>query len=194
MLRLASILLTGALTAAAALPQEKAELSVIRVEQVAQALQAHGLSVSPNQVGFMSRIPSTKPNPDLEVVSAEHWEGNRTTVRVRCSHVGDCLPFFVFVTWPSTSAMENAMLHWTKATPAQRAAAPPSREAATIHAGEHAVLMIEARRLQINLPVICLTNAAVGQIIRVVSPDYKKVYEAQVVGPKLLRQGMREQQ
>jgi flagella basal body P-ring formation protein FlgA len=54
-------------------------------------------------------------------------------------------------------------------------------------AGSRATLLLEGDHVHIQVPVVCLQNGAVGQTIRVASPDHKQTYVAQVTGNNVLR-------
>jgi hypothetical protein len=71
-----------------------------------------------------------------------------------------------------------------KSTPKLDAAADSE---SIVKIGSHATLVIDAQRLHIKLPVICLEQGAPGQTIRVTALDRKQTYKAEVIGSTLLK-------
>jgi flagella basal body P-ring formation protein FlgA len=55
-----------------------------------------------------------------------------------------------------------------------------------MRAGTHAVLIMNDRRMRIQIPVISLETGKAGETIHVASPDRKQVYEGEVVDGTLL--------
>lgn len=56
-----------------------------------------------------------------------------------------------------------------------------------MRAGTHATLVLAGPQTRIELAVISLEGGAMGRTIRVVTPDYKQFYRAEVAGPNLLK-------
>ena len=58
---------------------------------------------------------------------------------------------------------------------------------AALRPGEHAVLLLEDKQMQITLPVLSIDGGALGSTVRVSSLDRKKVFVATVVAMQVVR-------
>jgi hypothetical protein len=155
--------------------------ATITKQQVIAALNAHGFSISPEQVNFLADPLATRPDAVLEMLSIEHWGAGRLSVRMGCRQREECVPFYVAVD-PTNPDLQSP----AQSLPVVR---QTSRTPPVVRAGERAMLQIDRDKLHITMPVICLESGAVGGRIRVATSDHKQVYRAEVVGPKLLKGG-----
>jgi flagella basal body P-ring formation protein FlgA len=150
------------------------------VQQVVDALALAGVVVAPAQVEFLSGIRSTKESASLQVVSTSNSSADTVKVKLRCQDNHECLPFYVLVHSLDKLNVGSATL---KAVSAAEADVPPN----IIRGGEHATLVLESPDSRMSLPVICLQSGAVGQTIRVASPDHRQLFDAVVVAAGILK-------
>jgi flagella basal body P-ring formation protein FlgA len=177
MLQRRNILLV-VVSAAAALPALAAAPQYhLTAEQVAAAVRGAGVQVTPEKVSLLADVTATVPQPLLKVKSIEPAGSDRAVARVECADSSQCLPFFVAL-HVGAGTLGSTVLP----------GAQTSRSSVTlVRPGERAVLLLEGPHVQITLPVICLENGALGQTIRLSSPDRRLFYTAQVASGGLLR-------
>ena len=176
----ASTLFTLALLCAALPAMAASERYSIRAESIAAAMNGVGMQVEPKQVTLLSDVVATSSAPRLRVESMEKSTGHGVLVRLECATSEECLPFYARIR-PSA---EDEAKSSTPALPAQFQD-PQSREARSrtveMRVGSTATLLLDGQRVHISLPVICMENGAVGQKIRVTSPDRQRTYMAEVI-------------
>jgi hypothetical protein len=164
----------------------------ITAEQVASALAVRGVLVEPAQVRFLAQVVATQPTPELETVIAGSLTERRAKVEMRCRERSVCLPFYVLLDWPDAASSRRAVeeLGGTAGLPRPLMEARRLHAPVVVRSGETVTLVIEGQRMRLELPVVCMQNGALGARIRVVSPDHKQAYVAEVVGEKLLKVGI----
>lgn len=174
-----------AVFAAMALPAVAvtAPIAITR-EQIASAIGAAGMSVSPEQVTLLSDVVATTGTPALKVESVEKWDGQRTRVRLDCAKHADCLPFVVLVSGKGNAAVPPAL---QRAERPSISGAPATSSSYTVRAGSNAELLLEGNHVHIRLTVVCLENGTKGQTIRVASKDRKLTYKAEVIEDSTVR-------
>jgi len=146
---------------------------------------ARGIQVSAGQVKLPSTVLATEEEPLLEVravdklgpLDASQPDQRSAGVRIRCKAAGICLPFYAIVTWqesPQSLATPSAL----------DGAAKPREERLTpiVRTGERLTLLLEGDHAHIQVSVISLASASLGQRIRVVTPDHRHFYTAEVLG------------
>jgi hypothetical protein len=173
------------LTAAIALPAVAASDRVsITPQQVAQAINGTGMNVSADQVVLLTDVLATNRAPGLKVVSMQRWGDRQIKFRLDCVKADECLPFFVAVRWSQAQPMPSvfAGTSSTAMNPAESGS-----NSFVVHTGSSAVLLLEGDHIHIQLPVVCLENGAIGQTIRVASPDRRQTYRVQVGNDAVLR-------
>jgi hypothetical protein len=163
-----------------------AEPVLIGTGQVAVAISAGGMLVSPEQITLLSNVVATTEAPALTVKSVERWDEQRERVRLACTRTTECLPFVVLVTLRQDSPGQPALWR-SQPPPTQQPAANPSAKTYDVRAGSAAVLLLEGNHVHIELSVICLENGASGQTIRVATKDRKQTYKARVVDKSIVR-------
>ncbi|MGP8258700.1 MAG: hypothetical protein ACLQM6_01975 [Acidobacteriaceae bacterium] len=173
------------LSAAMAMPALAASGRVpITVDQVAAAINSAGMKVSAGQVVLLTDVVATSSAPQLKVESIERWGDHRMKFRLNCVKSEECLPFFVAVQWSQEEATPPEFAdHSSTAI----SLAKPGSSSYTLRAGSPAVLLLEGDHIHIQLPVVCLENGAIGQTIRVTSPDHRQTYTAEVGDGAVLR-------
>jgi hypothetical protein len=157
----------------------------ITATQVAAAINAAGMKVSPQQVTLLADVMARSSTPGLQVESMERWGDGRMTVRLNCSDPSACLPFIVAVRWSPQSTL-------LPVAATQRSSAPvsPSRpdvNSMVVRSGTPAILLLDGGRVHIRLSVVCLESGAAGQTIRVASKDHRQTYTAVVVDGSTVR-------
>lgn len=71
--------------------------------------------------------------------------------------------------------------------PLMQSPEPKTGSQIVLHAGSHAVLLIDDDHLHMRLPVVCLENGVLGAVIRVASGDRKHMYRAEVLDGNSLK-------
>ena len=84
-----------------------AQREAITAAQVAAAMNAAGMKVSPQQIMLLAGVTARTSTPGLQVESMERWGDDRIKVRLDCSDPSACLPFFVAV---RSSPLGNLLL------------------------------------------------------------------------------------
>ena len=173
------------LSAAMALPAVAASArNTITAEQVAAAINGAGMKVSADQVVILADVMATDSSPKLKVESMERWGDHQMKFRLDCVKAGECLPFFVAVRWSQAEPVPSVFAdHSSTAI----SLAKPDSNSFIVRAGSPAVLLLEGDHIHIQLPVVCLQNGAIGQTIRVASPDHRQTYMAAVGEDAVLR-------
>ena len=170
-----AIIFAGAVFVAASLSvAEAAGRSAITAEQVAAALNQHGMTVSVDQLTLLSNAVANTENPDLKVQAIERLDDRRAAVRLECASQQQCLPFVV------TVRLDPGAQQIPEATAGNRP------KAIAVHDGSMAALHLDGAHVHIALTVICLENGSIGQTIRATSIDRHKVFMARVANNGLL--------
>jgi len=156
--------------------------------QVARTLLQSGMQIKQGDVSLGANVVASKPDPEMRVLGFQPaaGPGNRKTlwIRIGCSQLGVCLPFYAAVAWNGDlAALPKAMRNAKTAHP--DIGSPP-----VIRAGTHATLVIADDRSRVELTVVALQNGYVGQVIRVASPDRREFFRAEVAGATLLKGAM----
>jgi len=158
--------------------------SPITAGQVAVALDSVGMNTTAEQVVVPDDVVAKTSAPALKVESMEFWGDRQLKVRLGCVNPGECLPFFVAVRGSKAQPVLAAV---ADRPPAANLPVKSDSTSFTLMAGSRATLLLEGDHVHIQVPVVCLQNGAVGQTIRVASPDHKQTYVAQVMGNNVLR-------
>jgi hypothetical protein len=175
------------LFAVMALPAAAASDRVlITADQVAVAISASAMVVSPDQVTLLTEVVSKSTAPTLKVESIEPWGTHRIKVRLGCADQQDCLPFYVAVRFDQQNAAKDPVAHADPAI-SSISRSSQSSQAFVVRAGSHAVLLIDGGHVHVRLNVVCLENGATGQSIRVECKDPRQTYIAKVLNGGVLR-------
>lgn len=173
--------------AAMALPAAAAPARAsITAEQVAAAISASAMAVSPEQVTLLTEVVSKSNSPELTVQSIESWGSHRIKVRLGCADHEDCLPFYVAVHFDSESGGHPAAAHTEEPSSVDSRASQGS-QAFVLRAGSRAILLIDGGHVHVRLNVVCLENGAAGQRIRVECKDPRQTYVAKVMDGAVVR-------
>jgi hypothetical protein len=160
--------------------------SSITADQVAAAISASAMMVSPEQVTLLTDVVAKSSSPTLNVESIEPWGSHRIKVRMGCANQDECLPFYVAVHFDQQGEAKSASSHFDQPSSVS-SRQPQSQQAFVVRAGSRAVLLIDGGHVHVRLNVVCLENGAAGQTIRVECKDPRQTYVAKVVNGGVLR-------
>ena len=153
---------------------------------VARALQNAGVAVEESAVTLPLKIATSSANPNLVLSGAEALPSARLRVRLACNDPRDCLPFFAMVQCADENAAKCAA-----STHLSSSFGPnlPIRIADTpaLRPGDHAMLLLEDKQMQISLPVLSIDGGRLGSTVRVSSMDHKNTYLATIVSAQVVR-------
>jgi Chaperone for flagella basal body P-ring formation len=153
---------------------------------IAAELASAGVRVRTDQIEMLSNVSSVRANADLTVLSVSDWRGDARKVSLRCTNNADCLPFYIILHHASASEIpQKFSKHDRAATPAGKSRTRTGE--ILIRGGQSATLVLETENMRITLPVTCLQNGRRGERIRVMSSGARKIYQAEVLEPGLLR-------
>jgi Chaperone for flagella basal body P-ring formation len=137
---------------------------------------------------------SLEQNPVLEVARAT-WDSRDHDLQfeLRCADRTSCRRFLVraSVKTDSFSNLSSELESLTSRAPFRSAMSPrnPKRPSGVplVQPGKRAMLIMEGGGIRITLPVICLQRGGRSQQVRVRELRGQRIFQAQVVGEKLLR-------
>lgn len=169
----------------------------ITAQLVAQTLSAAGTPTVDEQVSLLAKVVASEPHPKLDILSVESiGDGQaqqaarsvvhsmaRSMVKLTCDLPGACLPFYAIVARPD----ETVPAIRSEDYPVFNNPPVKTRDAITMRAGTHAILVMDDHRSHIQVAVISLENGVAGKWIRVASPDHKQFYLGEVVSANELR-------
>ena len=180
----------GALSVAPLDASQSATDTRIDAAQVASLLSSGGIDIRAAQVRLPTPVPVRHSNPPLEIGALQSIDKSNAKVRLRCREAGECLPFYVIVTWQNEQQFEQAQQRWRASMNRATSILSPIHRPLSVRAGESATLVLEGKNVRIQLPVICLNNGSAGEYIRVTTNDRKRIYRAEVVAPGWLKGGI----
>ena len=173
------------------------------------AMQYRQLPVEGVQVKLCAPMTASSPNPMLDIQTMTLVGQHGAQLRVACRTRGECLPFYVSVTWPEGADAVHVpagLAHQGARTRAEVPSPPsgarlPSQELQAfgpspdedrtvnpkVRAGSPATLVIEDRKVHIRLRVVYLEGGATGDKVRVATLDRKQAFKAEIVTPGLLK-------
>jgi hypothetical protein len=166
---------------AATIASGSGQLVPVSREQVAGAIQAAGFDASAIQLQLLSNVTSPA-GTTLHVAKISRESAGTALAELHCP-ARQCLPFYVLV--HDTRIAEGAAVPFRQQGVSRSAPARPLLER-----GRTITLMIERSDFRIVLPVISLESGMQGQIIRVTSPDHKRVYRAEIVNKTTVRSAL----
>ncbi len=162
----------------------------IRLEDAASAVLTMHPELAGEQLELPATVASREPAPALEAGPLERWAAPSQTIsggvkadttaamgriRLRCQSESICLPFYVWVHLPASSAAVF------------RERAQAAQPAPVLHTGAHASMLIDSGMLHLRIPVTCLQAGAVGATIRVTGPSRSRVYQAAIIDGTTVR-------
>ena len=176
-------------TIAIALPAAPATgCEAVTSEQIAAAISGAGVITSAQQVTLFTKVVARTNSPVLRVQSMEPLSDHRMMVRLNCSNVAECVPFYVTIRTSDEGATQLSSVAPVEFQPPARLT-PSKTEASSpvLRSGASATLLLEGDHMSIQLPVVCLDSGAIGQTIRVASKDRRQTYTAQVFDVGIVR-------
>ena len=167
---------------------------VVPAEQVARAVvasfAARGIAISAEQVTLPAAVLANEISPAVEVIAMEQMRqagaarGNLgASVRMRCKNSSACLPFYALVTMLPEGNLTVSVPQLLQAASTQKAPAA----AKLVKAGTRLTMILLADHLRMQMEVVSLGDAALGQTVRVSTPDHKQTYTAEVVAANLVQ-------
>ena len=146
----------------------------VSTADVLAAMTKRKLPVENVRVVFPAGIAAKVEAPVLVVEQVTMRDAQSANLRLSCVTHGECPSFYVVVRWPQApgnlaEALKD-MPHTTAGAPMQ-----------TLRAGAHATLLIDQEKVHIRVPVVCAQGGAVGDRIRVMTPNRRQSYEAVVL-------------
>jgi hypothetical protein len=159
----------------------------VTTAEIAKALNKAGVEVTPDRVALLADVHATIPEPTLKVRSLEKSGNQKIVARMECENNQECLPFFVGVQpGPGETNMPSIVT-----SPRPVAISYPAFSSFVLRTGTTATLQLDGEHVHITIPVICMENGAVGQIVRVTDKSRKLVYRAEVIDSGLLKGRLR---
>jgi hypothetical protein len=158
----------------------------ITADQVAAAISASAMAVSPEQVTLLTEVVSKTNAPALKVQSIEPWGSHRIKVRIACADQEECLPFYVAVHFAEDNGAKP-VTRISSETSSLNSPAGQSPQTDVVRAGSRAILLIDNGHVHVRLNVVCLENGAAGQRIRVECKDPKQTFIAKVISGGVMR-------
>ena len=155
-----------------------AERVLVSREQIIDAMQSAGLTTTAAQLQLLSNVTSL-PGATLRVAKVTKQSPETALAELDCT-ARQCLPFYVLLhdTQPLTG---HAILDRKTAKSLSDAERP------LIARGKPVTLLIEGANSRIVLPVVSLECGRQGEIIKVASPDRKRIYRAEVMSGMTVR-------
>ena len=167
---------------------------------IAESLFHEDTAVPGVEVHLLTEVVASLPAAPLDVTGVkqvrpdEAGTGHAAKLLVRFScHVRSvCVPFYGTVTVPADVVLRaDTMLMGSAAakTPGTPRAASTvmQKVAPALRRGTHATLVLDDGRSRVELQVIALSDAKVGESVRVASLDRRHVYTARTVSAAELR-------
>lgn len=68
-----------------------------------------------------------------------------------------------------------------------RSVPPAAKQPPVVRAGQRRTLIVQGRGFQFSVLALCLASGAAGEKIRVIDPQSKKIYVAEIINPKILK-------
>lgn len=154
---------------------------------IAQTLRSAGVEANESQIRLPLEIRiAASARSTLLVTGAEVLGGAQLRVRLACGDPHDCLPFFATLQCTDESAARIAASSFSSSS---LVAGLPIRTVDTsiLRPGDHAMLLLEDRQMQITFPVFFIDSGKVGSTVRVSTLDRKKTFLATIVDPQTVR-------
>ncbi len=176
-------------TVAMALPVAAATgRDAITPEQIAAAISGVGVTISAKQVTLLTEVVARTSAPVLRVQSMEPLGGHRIKVRLDCTNLAECVPFYVTIHQSDEGPSQPSLIMPLQGrTPPRIASVKTEASALILRAGSPATLLLEGDHMHIQLPVVCLENLAIGQTIVLEIKYRRQTYTTQVFDGATLR-------
>jgi hypothetical protein len=159
---------------------------IITADRIVAAMNDAGIDVSMGRVTFLTDVVAKIRNPDLRIESVERWGSHKIRVRLDCVKMQECVPFFVAVLWEQKDALPIPLRRIEPGVSAVTVATARVNPV-VVRSASPAILRLDGSHIHVWVPVICLENGAVGQLIHASSRDGRQTYEAEVLGSRRFR-------
>lgn len=140
-------------------------------------------------VAFPRLSAAAGKSPQLEVTGA-NWDLRQDAIdlRLRCSN-RSCGSFLVYLYLPDwlPQAVRSSLLRAIVSSPLPPQPAMNHQPPGLVTKGKPATLILQNSVTQISVPVVCLQAGSIHQTVRVFDRKTRQVFEAEVIGPNLLR-------
>lgn len=167
-----------AVACAATITPSSSPRATVSREQIATAMRLAGFDASAAQLQLLSNITSFE-GATLRVAKVTRESADTVLAELNCQK-RQCLPFYVLV--------HDADIAGSAAVTVPRLLGGNSAEAhPLIGRGQAVTLIIATKSLRIVLPAISLEAGMQGQVIKVASPDRKRIYRGEVVSSTTVR-------
>jgi hypothetical protein len=174
---------------AAAYAQTLEQRVPVTSSMVVSALEEKHLPVDGVKVRLAAQVTAASAESSLEVHSIAATSVHSAQLKLVCTRIGDCLPFFAQVTWPDRFDVISLAAGVAKTQQRETTLRSTRANAAglDIPAGTDVVLLIEDDRVHVTLHVVALEGGSVGDTIHVATPDHKQRFVASVVNAGFLK-------
>lgn len=177
-----------------AAPPAGDQLWPVSVASVLAAAQAFRPGVEWSQAAI-TLPPGLRVRAEHAALRATEARGGREAghivLRIECRFLRDCAPFWADVRVPASVGAplrENATQ-----TPALTTRSDPDRvRAPMVRPGRPVALICSQAGLQISMQVVPLERASLGETVKVLDPQTRRRFLAQVEGPDRVRSDLRE--
>ena len=178
----------------------------ITPEQVTAVMQEKHLPLDGAQIRLAVPMTASVAAPLLEVKTVSMTTPYRAQMKVVCRNPGECLPFYVAVSWPEDApqpAIPSDVLQQSRSSSVslgkssavtienplvnERAKTERTQSEVALKPGAPATLVMDDERVHIRMKVVCLQAGAAGDKVRVSTPDHKQAFVGEVVSPTLLK-------
>ncbi len=167
-----------AVACAATITATNSQRTVVSREQIADAMRSAGYDTSASQLQLLSNVTSLA-GTTIRVAKVTRESADTVLAELNCGK-RQCLPFYVLV--------HDADIACSAVEPFPRTAGGNSSEAhPLISRGKAVTLIITTEDLRIVLPAVSMESGMQGQIIKVASPDRKRIYRAEVISRTTVR-------
>ena len=151
-------------------------------QHVLLAMQGRDWPLDEVQIRLGAPVTAAVKEPALEISSLSQGHGHEVLLRMSCRVHSECLPFYASAMWPAEAPKPALLIAAGKHSVAVM---PP--DLAKARAGSHATLLLEDGPIHVRLPVVLAQSGHVGDTVRVITPDHKQTYQAELLSSELLK-------
>lgn len=174
--------------------QDRFPVTQITVKQAIAKNLFHQDALPPGvDVQLLSDVLASTPVAQLQVMAVVPWHSSNATstgerqfaVRMTCKASHGCMPFYVLVELPAPLERFASVSLPSLKFPADPL--PRPKLVLAMRRGGHATLVLDDGVSHIQIPVLSLQDACVGESVRVSTLDHKQTYEGKVISTGLLK-------
>jgi hypothetical protein len=163
---------------AATVSAEASERVTVSREQIVDAMQLAGFNTTATQLQLLSNVTSL-PGATLRLAKFTKQSSETALAELDCK-ARQCLPFYVLV-------HDIQLTHGHAIFSGRNPNGPVSVTHPLISRGKPLTLLIQGANSRIVLPVVSLEGGGQGDVIKVSSPDRKRIYQAEIVSNTTVR-------